>query len=538
MRKIIIAVLAMLMFVQAKATLQKSGGFNELLSYVPSDTAYFFGNKEALPKKLLDTQFQKIDSFVEIIAKTSDENDTEFLKQYTNFAKAFKEDNLSAYGIKKDMHLVVYGYKFMPVVRIEIQDTQKLITSIEAIAKENNKSIEWKQCGNYRCISEAQENDNIGFSFVIHNRHIALSIYDLKDKNEVLTHLTGEKIVNKGYSIAQLNSFLQESNFLGYGDGFVHIDKLTQWLVEKIKEKASKEEQQEIEQCSKVALDITRNLQKISLGFNALDTNGFQASLIYHTEANVTQRLKKLTKPSKLNEQSSDALLALGINLNATGLVSAIGELTNFVATSAQEHNCTQIKPAQLRQSVGMITLSVGMFLEQIDEIYIALNELELSKEMQPTKLSAVAKIASNQPTQLISQLAMLSPQLANIKFPPNGDLVDLKPHLPSLPPFIPSLKASIKDNVISIYLGEQPKMQKFAPKANTILWMQIDEQRYYALFSKLIKEGTQTKGIQGAQADDVNTFIDTFYRSNSIVKQSITVDDRGFVFITNKSKK
>ena len=540
MKKILIVLMALAIFAHAQSNENKES-FERLLRHVPQDTLYLLGNKNPLPKKILDTQFAKITQFVEAIDKFSENNNTrQFFDQYYRFNKAFQEDKLDVYGIKKDMQTLLYGYKLNPVLRMQLNDSKKFIAYINSIAKESNESIPWEECGAYPCIHSPQgkQSQKIMLTLVVLETELAIALYDISDKNEMQTHLL-EKALAKSYTPQKFNTFLQENNFLGYGDGFIDLDAIVSAIADKIKTNSSPKQQKEIEQCAKVVFDLSQNIPKLSIGFSQLNQDHSLSSLILHTKPDVSKHLKRLSNLSKLKERVSNPLIEMELNLNATELTSALGALTNFIASSAQEHNCTQIQTTKLRQNVAMVTLSLAMGLEQVSEIYIALNDIEVSPQMVPAKISGIIQIVSKQPQALIAQLGMLSPSLANITFPKSGKTIDLKPLLTMLPPSIDSLKASIKDNIISLYLGDKPKMEKYSPKAHTLMRIKIDEERYYALFSKFMKKGMQNSKFSSPQQNEqTGSLIDMLYTSQNILQQRVFVDDRGLVIDIAKDKK
>ena len=531
------------------------GRLEKLLAYVPSNTTYLFGNKNAVPEDYIDKQLDKMTALIEIIKdiaseekmdKDTSEGISFISNYYKHFIKLYKDNNLKEMGYEKGQRAVIYGYNLYPVLRAELVDSKAFINTINHIAKESNSSVEWKSCGKFQCLQT--EDSKSGLAFVVKEKSMALSFFPKEAKDEMVKHLTDATPVKDAYSIEKFDKLLTKNNFKGFGDGFIDLEALTNRLVTTIKKDIPQSKRASFDSCSPIAQNIAKKVNKISFGTTQLSTESMRMLMIFDMDKNLTTSLQSITNKNLFTQRVANPLLDLGLNLNAQGLSTAITELANYIATQGEKYGCKDIDPQALRQGSAMASMSIGMSLGQISELYLSVNDLEMDKKGMPSKIGANAEISAPNPASLIGMLQMFSPQLAKVNIPNTGEEVDLLNALPKpTPPFITELKASMKDKVISLRLGEKPKMEQFKPKEHTILWAKINNKKYYELISKVLKENKNMEIPAGVPTEEkaeydamvkkltknnekVEKLMQVLYDSDISSEQSIYVSDRGLV--------
>jgi hypothetical protein len=542
----------------SSTSLHKSSdsNFKQLLAYVPQDTSYLFGNREVIPEKYINKQIENIqkvvDSFKDILTEENKDknisNIVEFVSNYYKyFIKNYKNNTVESMGYDKRQKMVIYGYDFYPVLRADIISSKSFIDSINGIATESNLSIEWEKCGQYECLQSEDNSSDLSVIFIVKDKSIALSIYDKSNKNKMLKHLTQNATLKNSYSIKEFDTFLKENSFKGFGDGFIDIDRLTQYVVSKSELDKS---------CSPIALDIAKKVNRLTFGTTALSEKEMNILMILNMDSNLTKSLKGLTNKNLFTQRVSKPIFDFGLNINAKGLSSAMVDLTNYLIAEGEKYNCKKINPQELRQGVAMASMSIGMSIGQLSELYISLNELKMDdKNKMPSKVEASLQIASPNPSSLINMLKMLSPEFASLNIPTTGEEIDiLQNSKQPLPPFITELKASIKDKIISLRLGKKAKMEQFKPKNNTLSWGRINAKKYYKFLSmameqsiKVQKEAMQNvpntdreeyeKMLKEAEENNAKAekLIKALYEFDAISTSSVYFDDRGMVMELNE---
>ena len=535
--------------------------FENLLAFVPKNTTYLFGNKNALPEDYTNKQIDKmgkvVDSLDDIFNnKSTDKNSSSEFNFITNFYKDFtklyKEDNLKKMGYEKGLRTVIYGYKLYPVLRVEIADNKAFTGYLNRIAKENNTSIEWEQCGQFQCLTSKASNDDMMTTFVVKEKSIAFGLYGVDIKDEMIKHLTEVTPSNASYSIKEFNALLAENNFKGYGDGFVNLEVLSNKLIEKMKKDIPANKQASFNNCSPIAKDIVKKIPKISFGTTQLSTETLRMLMVFNMDSNLTQSLQSISNKNIFTQRVANPLFDLGLNVNAHGLSTAITEFANYMINEGQKYGCTEIDAQALRQSSAMASMSIAMSLSQLTELYISINDLEIDKKkMMPNKVAAYALVSSPNPTSLLGMLKMLSPELAQLNIPTTGEEVDLLAALPKpTPPFISALTASIKDKVIALRVGDKPKMEAFTPNEHTILWAKVNNKKYYELIAMALQQGQMRRSLnlpnlseedkkaydkilkkRAEKNEKAMKFMEVLYDSNTTSAQNIYVGAKGLTF-------
>ena len=532
-----------------------SGSFEELLAYVPANTSYLFGNKNAIPQEYALKQMEKVEKFVDLFKdmsvedKNSSSRSVDFISNYyEKFIKLYKDDNLKSMGYKKGQRVVLYGYKLYPVLRAEIIDSKAFINTINSIAKDSNVSVEWESCGKFQCLKAEDPNSELMTAFVVKDKSIALSLYTKDIKDDMFKHLTQATSTKNSYSMDKFNKVLTENSFKGFGDGFVDLELLTSKLITNIEKEVPQTSRVSFNSCSPIATDIAKKVNKIYIGTAELSLDKMRMLMIFNMDGNLTKSLQGITNKNLFTQRVANPLIDLGLNLNAQGLSNAIMELANYIASQGEKYGCKDIDAQALRQGSAMASMSIGMSLGQLSEIYLSVNDIEFNKEGTASKLGANLQISAPNSSSLMGMLSMLSPELSRINIPTTGEEVDILNVVPKpIPPFITELKASIKDTIISLRLGEKSKMEQFKPKEHTILWSKINSKKYYKLISKVLKENKNMEIPAGVPAEEraeyeamvktlaknnekVEKLMEVLYSSDIISSQSIYVSDRGLV--------
>jgi len=542
------------------STQNKKNDFKELLAYVPENTSFLFGNREAIPTDYLDKKVNYIEKLINTFRKIIEDIDANIssnsvenfvFNYYDEFLKNYKNNTLENMGYSKGEKSVIYEYEYAPIVRSTIRDSKKFIDSINLIAKESNLSLEWKECGEFKCISPDNNESDMLFTLVVKNKSTILSIYKRDIKNKILKHLIEKPNIKNSYSIKKFNNFLKENGFRGYGDGFINITKVANYLIPKSNIDKN---------CSKLILDITKKADRLSIGMPKLSKRESDMIMILNLDKNLTNSIKEITNNEIFIQRAKRPLFDFGFNINAQGLSNTIMNFSDYMAKKSSIYGCSEINANELRQGAFMASMSIGMALGQISQVHFSLNELEIDKKNGGvSRVSAIFQIASPNPTSLVNMVKMLSPEFASLNIPTDGTEIDIAKFLDKpLPPPAPEIKVSIKGKVITLRVGEKVDMQKNNLKDNTIFWSGVDYKKYYKLLLVVMEKGKEErdaelnktlnsipqenreeirKALKNIQKDSerAKQLIEILYDFNSTSSTAIYFDNRGVVLEINE---
>lgn len=530
----------------------------ELLAYVPQNTLFLFGNKNSIPKEYLDARIKNINSILNGFQKIiQDENisndlsrDINFIFNYhREFLKNYKNNSLEKMGFNGiNDKGVIYEYKNALIARSTIKDSKNFIDSINSIAKESNLSIDWKKCRGFECISTDSNESDIIFTLIVKSKSVVFSLYRKEIRDEILKHLIEKPNIKNSYSIDKFNNFLKENGFLGYGDGFINIKRVANYLVQKSNIDKN---------CSKIILDITKRANRLNIGKSKLSKKESNTLIILNLDKNLTNSIKEIANKEILIQRAKRPIFDFGFNINAQGLSNTIVTFSNYIAEINNRYGCSKINANELKQGAFIASMSIEMALEQISQIYFSLNELDIDKKNKGvSRVSAILQIASPNPTSLINMIKIISPELASLNIPTDGTEINITKFLDKLlPPSAPEIKISIKGKIITLRVGEKVNMQKANLKTNTIFWSKVNYKKYYKLLLIAMKEGENRdmnislenisqenraefeRALKEIQKDREKTkeLMDILYDSNSTSSTAIYFDNRGVVLEINK---
>jgi len=543
-----------------KALFQKdsSTSFKQLLEYVPKETSFLFGNREPIPSDYLETKLENFNRFLDKLQEILTEDNSsilnensiksiDFIRNYSKeFIKNYKSNTLEQMGYSKSGRVVIYEYKSTPVLRLTIANSKNLIDSINSIAKESNLSLEWKECGGFKCLSYINNSLDLILTLVVKERNIALSIHTKESRDKIITHLTQKPDIKNSYPIEKFDKFLKENGFRGYGDGFIKIEKLVENLI-------STQELILDKNCSRALLDIAKRANRLSIGTLNLSKKESDILIILNLDKNLTDNIKNITNKEIFTKRVKRPIFDFGLNLNAEELSKAIIEFSNYLIEISNRYGCIIIDEDKLRNEAFVASLSIGIVLKDISQLYLALNRLEIDKKTKDiSKVSALIQIVSSNPTALIDKLKMLHPKLASLEIPTNGEEIDIPKALNEpLPPYISQFKVSIDKGLITIQIGERVETKKTNLKENTLLWSRVYNRKYYKLreYQELLEIEMALQNIPKTEKEEFKKrleeiekikaknieLIELIYDVNSTTSTTIYFDNRGVVLEMNK---
>lgn len=515
--------------------------FKALLKQVPADTPYLFTNRNILEGELLKFHLKRSQQYLSFLAKTI-ESDDDADNKLPLFIKSLlqslitESDNNQITGFKTDGHSILYGFNLFPVLRIELSDSQAVLSTIKAAQKESNYDLVFEKCGAYDCFTN--ENDKAGIAIILLEKQLVAAAFNKENKEQVMSHLMGNSLPKASYQLADWDKFLAKNHFQGYGDGFLNLANFYT-KVEKIlfttleQEGANNETLAQQKACSALLKKHLVNVPSVAVGITEIKDKMFSHEVVLGTSAVVTTALKAIPNPMPSYTVSEAPIIDFGLNLNFSKFKDALSQYTEFLISANESVSCDVVDPTVIRKMMGSLSMASMFGADQFKSIYFSANKLELDKEGKPQNIELFAAIGADNPGSLIQMLAMLDPKFATIKLPKDGSAIQLPAELlqnSKAPGDIPDTFISAKDHRLNIMVGKKnPVMKAFKVDQPTLSWSSVDGPHYAKIVTTILEQSAKDDESISQQL----TAMKDMYALFGKVNQRLIVDSRGLVWQT-----
>lgn len=529
-----------------------SANFATMISHVPADSAYLFTNRKPIPDEVMDFHIKRAQDTFAMVAKVQAKNKpkkegNDKTDKAGAFLKAIMEDlssklsngKIEESGLSLKATSLIYGYQETPIMRISIADKEKILATIKRAEEKSGYKLELSKCGEFDCLKNTKnKKDDMDMALVLLKNQLAMSIFPIAKQEAIINHLTGKADPKKPFSEEKWDAFLKENSYTGYGDGFVNLKKLYQLgrplLVAGIQQDSkTKMTDTEVENCMAVADEHLENMSEIIFGTKKLQAKNMDYELVFKTSTAVSNVLQGIANETNIAKRSANPIFDLGLNINFLKLRDAITTYSNFLIGSGKKHKCVMISEKDIRKSMGGLMMVMNMGLTQFKSIYLSLDDLELDKKMQPSKLDAHLSIGTDDPAGLIGMVGMLSPALRGFEVPTDGTPVKLPAGaIPSRGLPLPPLSISRGEKVLNIMVGtDKPVLIDYKSEKPEIMSLAIDGKRYYEIFANIMKALPKPKNAaKGSDNVDALKMMETMGGMMGSIKEEITTDQRGLV--------
>jgi len=525
-----------------------SAGFKTMLSHVPADTSYMFGNKNPIPADVMDFHMKRSQEAFQIISKLQYKDkkaddkdkpvskDEAFFKAITNeLSSKMGDKKLEETGLSLKATSIIYGYNEMPVMRVSIADKAKIIELIKRAEEESGYKVDFAKCGEFECLKESLGEDGPSVALVLLKDQVAMALFKKDDEKKVIDHLIGKADPKDAYNEEKWDTFLKDNGYKGFGDGFVNLKKLYTnhkddfakgfFLTQRKSKSAPSEE--EINACTGVIDDHINNMPGIIFGTKNMQKETMDYEVVVQTSEGVSGILASLANDTNIAKQSAKPIFAMGLNFNFKKLSEALTSYSQFLIKSGEANKCTLLKPNEIRKSMGGLMMVMNMGLTQFKSVYVSLNELELDERMQPKKLDVLLSLGSDDPAGLLAMASMMSPGLAQLKVPEDGTPVKLPAGvIPSKGLPVPPLSISRSDKSLNIMVGnDKPELVDYKGEKKEMMTFAVDGKRYNEILGNIMKNIPQSKSTP-----DISKMMTAMGKLMANIKEEITADKRGLV--------
>ena len=216
---------------------------NPLLAYVPADTAYVFADLESVPKEITDAYVTRFRPVTDILSKHVEQFQSDFAAgEYQDNAMAqlatavldefggdLSAENLEKFGMDLQAHYALYGMGVFPVMRVELNDAQKLRDAIARIETKMGTQIPVMTFNgiDYWRVTDDGDAESMGMYIAILDQQLVISAFPASAEVSMLASLLGQEL--PAQSMASTNGLAimnKEKGYTGYGSGMVDFQKL------------------------------------------------------------------------------------------------------------------------------------------------------------------------------------------------------------------------------------------------------------------------------------------------------------------------
>ncbi|MBG7602119.1 MAG: hypothetical protein IZT60_06195 [Gammaproteobacteria bacterium] len=532
---------------------------DSLFSYVPEDTIYFFANSKPLPADFYDEQMRQAEQVLaiaihqmETAQKTAADNKKgkgsaagtltadlgssqagkfirELMLEVLQNAESGKLANI---GLSRDSRSMIYGIGLTPVMRVEIENPDAVMAMLKRVEQRTGFKLKFNSCDGLDCLVVADDKGQVGVALVIHNDHLAASLFQNAYRDKVLQHLTGKNKPEKSYSASQFRQFVESNHYSGYGEGFFKlqqgVENLQNVATAALKQQGEGGDIDQVQKCFEVAKAVVAHAPEVVMGVKSIQGRTINMEVVLKTTPEISKSLMAIPAPLKTFEVSADPMVDFGFSANVPKLRDSLLSFMAFLGATGEKAGCKAIRKKAMDEASMGIAMAMGMGITQVKTLYVAIDELKLGKKSQPENASARFSLIADDPMGLVRMLSMFAPPLATIQVPDDGASVPLPDGL--LPTGIPPVSISLKEKNLNIVMGEKAASTTMDASKPAFFWFTSDGPRYYSIFAQLMESAPPSEEMTPQEQKQAIEMMRLMGQYQPWMSQMMYPDERGIV--------
>lgn len=465
-------------------------GDTKRLAFVPADTVYYIGGHtiEAISEFMLNnammsstpSQSQQLTDLFNIVGSSADSPPAKFFSHlFYKLSPSQNSNNrftklLNLTGLSTTGPFAFYSHGLVPVLRIELANTNTFNQLIEEAVTESGWQYQQEMLGNTKLrLWEIDDNNSLKFYFAMATSATTLTVTLITSEDDPLQKKQRLGLVKPVKSLTdtqEIEAIKTQYAFSNDFVGFFNFERLAQGLLNpetnafgqqllRYMPEASKAEFKANlpENCRHDYANLAANMPRMVFGYEnlSLTNHTLHMSMSATLEINnafINTELAKLRGHIPVHAMSAvDKLIHLGLGINIDNLSSVLTAMwTRFLEAS---FTCEPLVEAQEKARLtdpAMIDIFLGM-AKGIRGLGLSIYDIKWQAEEKiPSDLSAIISLTTENPKALLALTAMV-PFLADLQIPTDGSVIDIK--LPLIPPNL-AIKAAVKGQNIVIYSG------------------------------------------------------------------------------------
>ncbi|KAA0874296.1 hypothetical protein [Nitrincola tapanii] len=482
-----------------------------LLGFIPDHSPYYFASRDVLDEKtaldlMLRLRGQQIETDLDelrlALMQAQDPWEISMLTLALGLSEALVQANTleeyHALGLKPNAHSAFYGVGLLPVLRVELHDSEAFSQFLLPLLTESGLTLEKAQLQGQEYFHSG---DDLPLRLLLsmHNQQLLMTLAPQEADDALLEQLLGISLPSA--SLANSNRLIElekTHGFSPYGAGQIRTQALLQeWMSPQ--EAGSQQllaqlgsPQLAMQGCEADAQRLAQRFSGLALGMRELSSQRIQANLVITTDAELSQDLQAIAAPVP-GLGATQGLASLGVGLNLPALVQSFQRYSNEIRQ--QPFTCAAFSDFNISVQEMSLALSnpIALMLgPNIQGLKLRLNSLSLSNQGEPEGTGLVT-LASNNAQGLLAAAAAFLPPVASLGLTPNSGVQQVSPEL--LPYGAPPLFASMTDKAITLGIGISDAKQleeetKRPAQASYLLYGHAKGELYRALipFTQLLE--------------------------------------------------
>ena len=485
-----------------------------VLQYVPAETPYLF----ATGTPLADEMFDKFEPAVEqmlqayqvvvreifrsTLAKNAGDMSAEEIQRTSavvdELTSLLSIEGLRNAGIDRKSRLALFGNGLLPVLRIEVSDTDLFDAAITRIEEAAGQSMSVAELDgqSYRYIGDDEARLVIGtfdgsavFSFVPGN-------FD-DDQTRQLLGLT-----LPAKNIAQTDTLASIMNTYGYTDhylGFIDVRRIASTFVDNptgldsaLIEMMDHDPQEISAVCKAEIREVVEIAPRMVFGYEEISLDKMRGSFVIELREDLASGLSSVAAQVPGLGSDPGGLLSFGASFNLMALREFYE--ARLDAMEADPYECEYFAEFQqgvakgreaLNQPVPPVVYAMRGFNAVVDDV----GDFDLAANRPPEEIDASILFAMEDAQTMVAMGAMFSPELAGLNLQPDGKPVLLD--LPQVQALGKVVYAAMLEDAVALSIGADAEarvssiLNAKSVEPPPLFSMTMDAGRYYALIAE-----------------------------------------------------
>ncbi|MDJ0918622.1 MAG: hypothetical protein QNJ05_12725, partial [Woeseiaceae bacterium] len=500
-----------------------------LLRYVPADSPYVFARLAPMP----DDYRARVKPHMDVInaenrklieqAVLSGQDDAgeltpearEILELVTDLSDLMSTEGLQEAGIGPDAQVAIYGNELLPVLRVELDDTDAFNAKIADLVGQADLEVESAELAgkSYRHVTF----DKLKLLLLVDSGQAVFSLAPADHGDDQLQALLGlaapdENIAEAGVLAEIAEKYDFQDQYIGYtsSESLLSVALASGGLIDQamieqgqagVNDTLSDACRSELEAMSSVA-------PRIVMGLRRADANGVDSSVIFELREDIAKSLKGLASPVPGLGTLTEGLAIFGMSFNAK--VARDFAVERLEAMVAEPYKCefmagfnggaAQALEFMKRQPVPPTAYDFKGFILSLESI----EGLQPGADPTDIKGKVSGLLAIDNPESLMALGNMFVPEIAALNLQPDGDVVSLPTD--RLGPNETEAWISMSDNAIGVAAGEGgdqrlTKLMKMSPNKDApLMHANVDAESYIKLVSQATQMGLAESGQAAVQ--------------------------------------
>lgn len=453
-----------------------------LLSYVPADAAYVVAPLQTMPPQMVADLLKQAEpalkvwaSMVADMRKALTEQDNQGSRQLLvlfdvlgdEFRGKSMVEGVEHTGVGRSGLSAIYAIDLVPVMRVKLDDSAKMVALIERVNDEGGLELERRNfAGNPLWRLSALELDGAALRPVvaIAEDYLVITVVPADTSDEVMRSMIG--LDKPALSLAQSGELATRAASLGllpYSVGYIDTGKLLTKLtradgpVAPAFLAALGQSKPSLDPTCLGEIDgLAKRFPGMSFGYSKLDAKGSIVRMLFEFDAETSAELIKLRAPMPGGPMPGDtAIFDFGFAVSLKELPGVVERLTGRV--TKEPFACTELAPLNaMTDEVVKAFKNPAVFAAapMVSGLRVVLDDLSFGPDGSTPSGSGTILLGSDNPQSLIGMVKGVVPLLGELQIPTDGSAV-LLPEMPGLPGAMPPMKLAQTDKMLGIAIGD-----------------------------------------------------------------------------------